>query len=48
MKKFKVIKTDYSSLEGYLNDLEQQGKQIYQILPSVEYNGTLWVIVYKE
>ena len=45
---FKVAKTDFEGLEWALNDLEQSGKEIVQILPSVEYDGTLYVIVYKE
>jgi hypothetical protein len=45
---YKTIKTDFEHLDLALNDLEQQGKEIYQILPSVEYDGTLYVIIYKE
>ena len=45
---FKTIKTCYESLANHLNFLEGGGYEIVQILPSVEYNGTLYVIVYKE
>ena len=45
---YKTIKTDEGSLALWLNSLEKDGHEIYQILPSIEYDGTLYVIVYKE
>lgn len=45
---YKTIKTDFASLEALLNDLENKGKAIYQILPSVEFDTTLYVVIYKE
>ena len=45
---YKTIKTDEEGLANWLNDLTQHGYEIYQILPSVEYDETLYVIVYKE
>ena len=45
---YKTIKTDFASLEALLNDLENKGKVIYQILPSFECDITLYVVVYKE
>ena len=44
----RVRKTDFEHLEFYLNDLISKGCEIVQILPSVEYDGTLYVVVYKE
>lgn len=46
--KYKTAKTDYEHLEAFLNELCVYGDEIVQILPSVEYDGTLYVIVYKE
>ena len=44
----RVRKTDFEHLELYLNDLISNGCEIVQILPSVEYDTTLCVVVYKE
>ena len=45
---YKTIKTDGGSLAMWLNTLEKDGNEIYQILPSFEYVHTLYLIVYKE
>ena len=45
---FNKKKTDYAGLDYWLNRLSNNGFEIVQILPSVEYNATLYVIVYKE
>jgi hypothetical protein len=47
-KMFNTKKTDYAGLKYWLNRLSKNGFEIVQILPSVEYNATLYVIVYKE
>lgn len=46
---YRVKKTaGYGSLEYWLNRLSNNGFEIVQILASVEYNETLYTIVYKE
>ena len=45
---YKTWKTDEKWLANTLNELVDLGKEIVQILPSVEYDTTLYVIVYKE
>jgi hypothetical protein len=44
---FNTEKTDYEGLKYWLNSLSKNGFEIVQILPSVEFNATLYVIVYK-
>lgn len=45
---YRTVKTDYANLEYGLNAIIREGSEIVQILPSVEYDATLYVIVYKE
>lgn len=46
---YKVIKTDFDHLEGFLNSLykEYPLHHIFQILPEHCYDGTLAVVILK-
>lgn len=45
---YKTVMTDVSNLEAALNKLENEGNAIYHVLPHIENNTTMYVIIYRK